>query len=134
MMFDGVLAERPVQALKILIDSGASHSFVSQRVVIGNSLSIVAQQHGSLKLANNTFFDTKPLLSGRLIRWADRLSKCTFLWEHRPGRLNVADPLSRLPSSTTAVICCYTACSTDATLKGVLSWWSHLLYVHVHDM
>lgn len=37
-VFDGALAERPVQALKILIDTGASHSLVSQRVVTENHI------------------------------------------------------------------------------------------------
>ena len=54
----------------------------------------------------NTFFDTKPLIGGRLTRWAERLSKFAFIWQYRPGRLNVADPLSRLPSVTNSVICC----------------------------
>ena len=53
MMFDGVLADRPIQALKILIDTGASHSFVSQRTVTADNISVDAQQHGSLKVANN---------------------------------------------------------------------------------
>ena len=66
----------------------------------GHDLTVVADH------SPKTFFDTKPLLSGRLIRWAERLSKLTFIWESYPGRLNVADPLSRLPSSTTAVSCC----------------------------
>ena len=54
----------------------------------------------------NTFFDTKPLIGGRLTRWAERLSKFAFIWQYGPGRLNVADPFSRLPSVTDSVICC----------------------------
>ena len=49
---DGALAERPVQALKILIDTGASHSFVSQRVVTENHIPltpVVSQPGGSLR-------------------------------------------------------------------------------------
>jgi hypothetical protein len=44
----------------------------------------------------NIFFDTKPQLSPRHVRWAQRLSKFNFSWEFKPGRLNVADPLSRV--------------------------------------
>ena len=46
----------------------------------------------------NTFFATKTLLSPRQTRWAERLSRFQFTWEYRPGRLNVADPLSRHPT------------------------------------
>ena len=46
----------------------------------------------------NTFFATKALLSPRQTRWAERLSRFQFCWEYRPGRINVADPLSRHPS------------------------------------
>ena len=46
----------------------------------------------------NTFFATKSLLSPRQARWAERLSRFQFTWEYRPGRINVADPLSRHPA------------------------------------
>ena len=46
----------------------------------------------------NTFFTTKTLLSPRRTRWAERLSRFQFSWEYRPGRINVADPLSRHPT------------------------------------
>ena len=40
---------------------------------------------------------SQPTLSRRQARWAEFLQRFTFTWEHRPGRGNVADPLSRLP-------------------------------------
>ena len=46
----------------------------------------------------NTFFANKKLLSPRQRRWAERLSAFKFTWEYRPGRINVADPISRHPS------------------------------------
>jgi len=49
----------------------------------------------------NTFFSTKSVLSPRQTRWSERLSRFQFTWEYRPGRVNVADPLSRHPSFTT---------------------------------
>ena len=52
----------------------------------------------------NTFFATRALLSTRQTRWAERLSRCNFVWEYRPGRVNVADPLSRHPSFSANVI------------------------------
>ena len=45
----------------------------------------------------NTFFANKKLLSPRQRRWAERLSPFNFTWEYRPGRINVADPISRHP-------------------------------------
>ena len=46
----------------------------------------------------NTFFADKKVLSLRQTRWAERLSRFQFTWEYRPGRVNVADPLSRHPA------------------------------------
>ena len=40
------------------------------------------------------------MLSPRQTCWAERLSRFQFTWEYRPGRVNVADPLSRHPSFT----------------------------------
>jgi len=44
-----------------------------------------------------TFFDTQPNLSRRQARWSEYLSRFRFKWVYRPGRINVADPLSRNP-------------------------------------
>ncbi len=52
----------------------------------------------------NTFFDTKKLLSPRQARWAERLSRFQFTWEYRPGRVNIADPLSRHPTFTAMMV------------------------------
>ncbi len=46
----------------------------------------------------NTFLDTQPTLSRRQTRWSEYLQRFNFTWEYRPGRTNVADPLSRNPS------------------------------------
>ena len=35
-------------------------------------------------------------LSRRQARWMEKLSRYTVTWEYRPGRINVADPLSRM--------------------------------------
>ena len=35
-------------------------------------------------------------LSRRQARWMERLSRFNFKWEYRPGRINVADPISRV--------------------------------------
>ncbi len=45
-----------------------------------------------------TYFSTKRDLSPRQIRWAELLANYSFEWEYRPGRSNVADPLSRNPA------------------------------------
>ena len=46
----------------------------------------------------NTFLETQPTLSRRQARWSEYLQRFHFVWVHRPGRHNVADPLSRNPS------------------------------------
>jgi hypothetical protein len=45
----------------------------------------------------NTFFGSKTELSRRQARWSLFLSRFNFTWVHIPGRVNVADPLSRVP-------------------------------------
>ena len=44
-----------------------------------------------------TFFNSQPALSRRQARWLEALTRSKFSWEYRPGRVNVADPLSRCP-------------------------------------
>ena len=46
----------------------------------------------------NTWFSSQKVLSPRLARWYERIRSFDFAWEYRPGRLNVADPLSRHPA------------------------------------
>jgi transposase InsO family protein len=46
---------------------------------------------------NHCYFETKKILKGRQVRWAQELSGFDFVIEHNPGVLNPADPLSRLP-------------------------------------
>lgn len=48
----------------------------------------------------NTFFQTLPELNRRQARWAETLQLFDFEWEYRPGRINVADPLSRIPGES----------------------------------
>ena len=47
----------------------------------------------------NTFFDTADLIGHRRrTRWSELLSIFKFDWAYRPGRDNIADPLSRSPA------------------------------------
>lgn len=39
---------------------------------------------------------TQPNLSRKQARWVEYLQRFDFRWEYRPGRINVADPLSRV--------------------------------------
>ena len=43
------------------------------------------------------FFEKQPRLSRKHARWYEFLQTFDMVWEHRPGRINVADPLSRVP-------------------------------------
>lgn len=45
---------------------------------------------------------TQPNLSRKQARWVEYLQRFDFVWEYRPGRINVADPLSRVFEHRTA--------------------------------
>ena len=44
----------------------------------------------------NIYFQTQKNLSRRQARWSEYLQRFDFSWSYRPGRNNVADPLSRV--------------------------------------
>lgn len=44
-----------------------------------------------------THLQTQPNVSRRQARWVEMLQRYNWIWEYRPGRINVADPLSRIP-------------------------------------
>ena len=45
----------------------------------------------------NTCLPTQPNMNRRQARWSEFLQRFNFNWIYRPGRQNVADPVSRLP-------------------------------------
>ena len=45
----------------------------------------------------NTCLPTQPTMNRRQARWSEFLQRFNFNWTYRPGRQNVADPVSRLP-------------------------------------
>jgi hypothetical protein len=51
----------------------------------------------------NTFMASKPDLRGRKARWSEFLQRFHFTWVYKPGKVNIADPLSRNPSYFTAL-------------------------------
>ena len=46
----------------------------------------------------NAYFATQPQLSRRQARWFEKLQEYNFQWEYRPGKHNIADPVSRSPA------------------------------------
>jgi hypothetical protein len=46
---------------------------------------------------------TQPNLSRRQARWSEYLQRFNFTWKYRPGRINVADPLSRVQLNALAL-------------------------------
>jgi hypothetical protein len=66
--------------------------------------------------APNVFFEEQKTLSPRQSRWYEFLTQFTHLkWEYRPGRTNVADPLSRKPGE---IIACLRLCAVATRFKG----------------
>jgi hypothetical protein len=65
-----------------------------------------------LTIALTRFFSTFPELNRQQARWSETLQLFDFDWAYRPGRTNVADPLSRIPVPDT---------STDAQLKSTIA-------------
>ena len=51
-----------------------------------------------------THLQTQPTLSRRQARWSEYLARFKFDWIYRPGRDNVADPLSRHPNFSVAIL------------------------------
>ena len=45
----------------------------------------------------NTYFATQPNLTRRQARWSEKLQEYHFSWQYRPGKHNIADPVSRSP-------------------------------------
>ena len=64
----------------------------------GNCPVIVVTDH-----APNTWLETQPTLSRRQARWSEFLQRFKLQWQYRPGRQNVADPISRSPAFVAAV-------------------------------
>ena len=62
------------------------------RCYLEGSVFTVVTDHNPL-----TFFSTQATLSRRQARWQEYMSRFHYRWEYRPGRINVADPLSRRP-------------------------------------
>ena len=53
-----------------------------------------------------THMDTQPMLSRRQARWVEKLARYEYTWLYRPGRINVADPISRNPSLALVLLSC----------------------------
>ena len=73
------------------------HAFKTWRCFLEgvNDVTVITDHNPNVTLQTNTN------LSRRQARWAEYLQRFRFTWEYRPGRTNVADPLSRHPSYRT---------------------------------
>ena len=71
---------------------GVVHALAEWRCYLEGSKISLVTDHDPL-----TYFDTKEHLSRRLGRWQETLAPYDYSWKHRPGRNNVADPISRGP-------------------------------------
>ena len=50
------------------------------------------------------YLQTQAVLSRRQTRWSEYLQMFTYKWLYRPGKSNVADPLSRSPGVVAAML------------------------------
>jgi hypothetical protein len=73
--------------------------------------SILVTDHNPL-----TFLQTQPSLSRRQARWMEYLARFHYTWQYRPGRINVADPVSRNPNLAVANLY---LCAIGRTHKAV---------------
>ena len=79
--------------------------------------------------APNTWLASQPNLSRRQARWSEFLQRFQLTWVYRPGRTNMADPISRNPAFLASMTAIQHACHPEsssamngagaATLRGV---------------
>ena len=69
----------------------------------------------------NTYFSTQPHLSRRQARWSEKLQEYIFAWSYRPGKKNVADPVSRAPSLQPTLDTCELL---QMTINGLVFDWT----------
>jgi hypothetical protein len=94
---------------------GVIHALKTWRCYLEGSNFTVVSDH-----CPNTFFDAQVNLSRRQARWSEFLSRFKFDREYRPGRTNVADPLSRNPLQS--VLLCFIRGKKRAGEKGLQTW------------
>jgi hypothetical protein len=73
---------------------GVIHALQEWRCYLeGGPESTLVTDHNPL-----TYLQDQAQLSRRQVRWSQFLSRFNYKWLYRPGRINVADPLSRSPA------------------------------------
>ena len=69
------------------------HALRTWRCYLEGADCVVVTDHNPL-----TYLKSQQVLSRRQARWLEYLEQnFTYRWEYRPGRVNIADPLSRNP-------------------------------------
>ena len=94
---------------------GVIHALKEWRCYLEGPEMVLVTDHHPL-----THLQTQPTLSRRQARWMEFLSRFHYVWEHRPGRCNVADPISRNPALAAVVVAVLTRSAQRQTDTLVL--------------
>ena len=81
----------------------------------------LAIEHLSLVTDHNplVWLQSQPTLSRRQARWMEYLARFNYRWLYRPGRLNVADPISRRPQDPDPVKYAAEVAQIEARINAV---------------
>ena len=64
------------------------------------------------------YLPTQASISRRVARWMEFLARFNLIWQYKPGRLNIADPLSRNPALAMALIAAWACVSTRSASRA----------------
>jgi hypothetical protein len=92
--------------------AGIHHALFEWRCYLEGSVTKLVTDHHPL-----VYLQSQPSLSRRQARWMEFFSRFQYTWEHRPGRDNIADGLSRYAVLASVTLAALTRRQSDFPLK-----------------